>query len=88
MNTSDPNPNVRTWLFLASSSQSKSLQTKRLVSDWKEECRLIVHKGRLKEDHYEVEMSTMKSEMLSLSHSLMATRATVVSSTEEAISRT
>ena len=31
-------------------------------------------------------MNTMRSEMLSLSHSLMTSRATVVSSTEEAIS--
>ena len=72
--------------LLASTSQSKSSMMEKLVSDWKEECRLIVHKGRIQEDQYEVEANAMRSEILSLSHSLLTSRAATVSSTDEAIS--
>ena len=61
-------------------------QWKKLVSDWKEECRRLVHKGLAKEDHYEAEMTTMQSELLSKSQAWLASRVRNTTNTNEAMS--
>ena len=42
-------------------SQTRSTTMENILSDWKEECRSVVHKSRDKEDRCEAEMVTMKS---------------------------
>ena len=73
---------------LLSASQSNTCSMEELVSDWKEECRFIAHKGRAQEYYYEAEMATMKTKLLSLSQALLASRLRAKSGTDEALSST
>ena len=57
-----------------SPSRTTSATMEKLVPDWKEECRLVVRKSRDKEDRYEAEVVTMKSELLSISQAVVAYR--------------
>ena len=44
--------------------------------EWREECRVIVNKGRGKEDKYEAEVKFLRMEMAILSQGVKALRAT------------
>ena len=50
-----------------SSTQTKIVETERLTLEWKEECHLIVNKNRINDDKYEAELTSMKSELISMS---------------------
>ena len=47
-------------------SRSKPIPVDQQLAMWKEECRLIVNKNRVKEDRYASEISTMKIDMSSV----------------------
>ena len=42
------------------------------VNDWKEECDLVINEGRGKDDKYDVEVLSLRTEMAVLSQELLA----------------